>query len=220
MSNLIQSSPDGLYCAAGGFFVDPWNPVARAVITHSHSDHARAGNGTYLIVAEGERVLRSRLGDDAVIETARYGESRVINGVNVSLHPAGHVLGSAQVRVEYRGEVCVVSGDYKLVPDPTCAAFEPVRCDTFVTESTFGLPIYRWPAAAEVFNDIDQWWRHNQERGKASLVFAYSLGKAQRILSGINASIGPIFAHGAVRNLNQCYRDSGCLALLRSREPG
>ena len=210
MSNLVlQTSPDGLYCAAGDFFIDPWNPVPRAVITHSHFDHARSGSGTYLTAADGEHLLRYRLGSDAVIETVRYGESRNLNGVLVSLHPAGHVLGSAQVRVEYHGEVWVASGDYKLAPDPTCAAFEPLRCHTFITESTFGLPIYRWAADAAVFAEIQEWWRRNQEMGKASLLFAYALGKAQRILSRIDADIGPLFAHGAVLNLNRCYRTSG-----------
>ncbi len=129
--------------------------------------------------------------------------------MQVSLHPAGHVLGSAQVRVEHRGEVWVASGDYKLAPDPTCTGFEPVRCHTFITESTFGLPIYRWPADEEVFGEINNWWRRNQEVGKASVIFAYALGKAQRVLAGIDPTIGPIFGHGAVRNLNRCYRESG-----------
>jgi putative mRNA 3-end processing factor len=154
-------------------------------------------------------VLRSRLGSDAVIETLAYGEAREIQGVHLSLHPAGHVLGSAQVRVEHRGEVWVASGDYKLAPDPTCTAFEPVRCHTFITESTFGLPIYRWPSESQVFSEINEWWRRNQSIGKASVVFAYSLGKAQRVLAGIDPGIGPLFAHGAIRNLNSCYRESG-----------
>jgi putative mRNA 3-end processing factor len=207
--NLLQTSPDGLYCPPGDFFIDPWNAVPRAVITHSHSDHARAGSGTYLTAASGERLLRWRFGSEAVIETVRYGETRNINGVTVSLHPAGHVLGSAQVRVEHHGEVWVVSGDYKLAADTTCAAFEPLRCHTFITESTFGLPIYRWPKQAEVFDEIKEWWRRNQETGKASVIFAYALGKAQRLLAGIDIGIGPMFAHGAVRNLNRCYRESG-----------
>ncbi len=155
---------------------------------------------------------------EPVIETVRYGETRAMNGATVSLHPAGHVLGSAQVRVEHRGEVWVASGDYKLAPDPTCTTFEPVPCHTFITESTFGLPIYRWPTAASVFHEINQWWRRNQETGKASVIFAYSLGKAQRVLSGVDATIGPIFAHGAVRNLNQCYRESG-VALPEAASP-
>jgi putative mRNA 3-end processing factor len=162
-----------------------------------------------LTTASGEQLLRFRLGSDAVIETVEYGERRSMNGVNVSLHPAGHVLGSAQVRVEHHGEVWVASGDYKLAPDPTCAAFEPIRCRTFVTESTFGLPIYRWPDGATVLDEINQWWRRNQETGKASVVFAYSLGKAQRVLAGIDSGMGPVFAHGAVRNMNWCYRESG-----------
>jgi putative mRNA 3-end processing factor len=206
---ILQTTSDGLYCPAGDFFIDPWNPVERAVITHSHSDHAHGGSRIYLTAASGELLLRSRLDDSAVIESVAYGEIRNIQGVAVSLHPAGHILGSAQVRVEYRGEVWVVSGDYKLAPDPTCAAFEPLRCHTFITESTFGLPIYRWTSAATVFQEINEWWRNNQNSGKASVIFAYAMGKAQRILTGIDKSIGPVFAHGAVRSVNQCYRNSG-----------
>lgn len=210
MSNsILRITPDGLYSPAGDFFIDPWNPVARAIITHSHSDHARPGSGTYFTARAGERLLRSRLGSDVTIETVEYGETRNINGVDVSLHPAGHILGSAQVRVETRGEVWVVSGDYKLAADPTCAPFEPLRCDTFVTESTFGLPIYRWAAAESVYGEIHDWWGNNQKAGKASVIFAYAVGKAQRILAEIDHSMGPIFAHGAVRNANLCYRESG-----------
>lgn len=208
-NHVIQSSPDGLYCPAGDFYIDPWNPVPRAIVTHSHSDHACAGNGTYLTAAAGERLLRYRLGGDAAIETVPYGETRHLNGVNVSLHPAGHVLGSAQVRIESHGEVCMISGDYKLTPDVTCAPFEPLRCHTFVTESTFGLPIYRWPSDSAVFSEINAWWRRNQEAGKASVLFAYSLGKAQRVLANIDSTIGPVFAHGGVRGINRCYRESG-----------
>jgi len=206
---ILEISSDGLYCPAGDFHIDPWNPVPRAVITHSHSDHARPGHGTYLSSVEGVQVLRSRLGAEASIQTLAYGEKRTMNSVQVSLHPAGHVLGSAQVRVEHNGEVWVAAGDYKLEPDPTCTGFEPVRCHTFITESTFGLPIYRWPEQRDVFSQIDAWWQRNQSAGKASVLFAYSLGKAQRLLAGINSSIGPVFAHGAIRNLNTCYRDSG-----------
>jgi putative mRNA 3-end processing factor len=207
--SLLQTSPDGLYCPAGNFYIDPWNSVDRAVITHAHSDHARLGSNVYLTSATGARVLRSRLDDTAAIESVEYGEPRHIGGVRVSLHPSGHILGSSQVRVESRGEVWVVSGDYKLALDPTCAAFEPLRCNTFITESTFGLPIYRWPAESAVFHDINQWWRRNQQSGRASVIFAYSLGKAQRVLAGVDPSIGPIFAHGAIRSVNECYRDSG-----------
>ena len=205
---MIQLTPAGLYCEAGDFHIDPWRPVPRAVITHAHSDHASWGHERYLVTKAGEHIARRRLGD-ASIQTAEYGEALDMNGVRVSLHPAGHVLGSAQVRIEHGGEVWVVSGDYKLQPDPTCAPFEPVRCDTFITESTFGLPIYRWREPREVFADVDAWWRANQAVKRASVVYAYSLGKAQRLLASVDASIGPIYTHGAVEVLNDAYRASG-----------
>lgn len=198
-----------MYCAAGGFHIDPWKPVERAVITHAHSDHARAGSGSYLTSATGAAVLRARIGDAAPIEGIAFGEQRKIGDVTVSLHPAGHLLGSAQVRVERAGEVWVASGDYKVERDRTCEAFEPVRCDTFITESTFGLPIYRWRPQIEVFDEINRWWAGNAEEGITSVVFAYSLGKAQRVLAGVDASIGPILAHGAMTKLNDVYRAAG-----------
>lgn len=161
------------------------------------------------VAAEGESLARIRLDPESTITSQKYGESSDINGVKVSFHPAGHILGSAQVRLEYKGEVWVVSGDYKLTPDATCAPFEPVRCNYLITEATFGLPIYRWPSPTKVFAEIDEWWLRNRENGKASVVFAYSLGKAQRILNGVNRSIGPIFTHGAVERLTQAYREYG-----------
>lgn len=207
-TDLLQSTPRGLYCAAGDFHIDPWRPVDRAIITHAHSDHARPGHTHYLAHRAAEGVLRIRLGE-IDLQCVEYGEVLHINGVRLSLHPAGHVLGSAQVRIEHRGEVWVVSGDYKVEPDPTCAPFEAVRCDAFVTESTFGLPVYRWPAQRTVFADLDAWWRDNAAAGRASVVYAYSFGKAQRILSGVDASIGPIVCHGAVETLNRAYRAAG-----------
>ena len=206
---LLELTPRGLYCAAGDFYVDPWRPVERAVITHAHADHARPGHAHYLAADPARHVLRTRLGAQAALETLPYGAVRDIGGVRVSLHPAGHVLGSAQVRVEHRGEVWVVSGDYKLDPDPTCAPFEPVRCDTFVTESTFGLPVYRWEAPDAIFAGVNAWWRANAAAGQASVLFGYAFGKAQRILAGVDASIGPIFVHGAVDVLDLAYRESG-----------
>jgi putative mRNA 3-end processing factor len=185
--------------------------VARAVITHAHSDHARRGSQHYLAARAGEQVLRLRLGQEASIETAEYGRSISINGVRLSFHPAGHILGSAQIRLEYQGEVWVVSGDYKTERDTTCAPLAVVPCHTFITEATFGLPIYRWPAPAEVFAEVNEWWRANQTAGKASLLFAYVLGKAQRLLAGIDTSIGPVFVHGAVHSMNQAYAQSGVL---------
>ncbi len=205
---MLRITENGLYCPSGNFYIDPWGPVDCAVSTHAHSDHAQPGSKRYLTAEPGQQLLRARLGEDAAIESVPYGEPVWFDGVRVSLHPAGHVLGSAQVRVEHRGEVWVVSGDYKLEPDATCAAFEALRCHTFVTESTFGLPIYRWRAQAEIFAQIDAWWRSNQEKGKASLLFAYALGKAQRVLAGVDPSIGPIYTHGAVEKLAGIYRDA------------
>ena len=205
---MLRLRPQGLYCEAGDFYVDPWRSVDRAVITHAHADHARPGHQRYLAAAPGEGVLRARLGV-INLQTLRYGESVDIQGVRVSLHPAGHVLGSAQVRIEHRGEVWVVSGDYRVESDRTCAAFEPVRCHTFVTESTFGLPVYRWAPQSRVFDSINAWWHDNAQVGRASVLYCYSFGKAQRILAGINASIGPIVCHGAVEPLNRAYRAAG-----------
>jgi putative mRNA 3-end processing factor len=144
-----------------------------------------------------------------VIESVGYGEPVSFHSVRISLHPAGHVLGSAQVRLEHRGQVWVVSGDYKAEPDPTCAPFEPLRCDTFVTESTFGLPIYRWRPQAQVFAEIEAWRMANSEKGKASLLFAYALGKAQRVLAGLSPAAGPIYTHGTVERVTSIYRSQG-----------
>ncbi len=206
---LVIARPEGLYCPPGDFYIDPWRPVERAVITHAHGDHARTGNQRYLAAAPGEGILRSRLGQDINLQTLPYGERLNHHGVTLSFHPAGHVLGSAQVRLEYGGEVWVASGDYKVEADGTCTPFEPVACHTFITESTFGLPIYRWQPQSEIFAGIDDWWRANAAAGRASVLFAYSFGKAQRILHGIDASIGPILVHGAVEPLNQVYRAGG-----------
>ena len=206
---LLSLRPNGLFCEAGGFYIDPWKRVDRAVVTHAHADHAYRGNKSYLVARAGEHLYRARLGEDARIETAAYGEPVHINGVRVSFHPAGHVLGSAQVRVEHKGEVWVVSGDYKLTPDPTCEPFEHIRAHHFITEATFGLPIYKWRPMDELFAEVNSWWRANRDRGKASIIFAYSLGKAQRILKSIDPSIGPIFTHGAVERINEAYRASG-----------
>jgi putative mRNA 3-end processing factor len=216
---LLQISPDGLFCRQGNFHIDPWNPVPRAVITHAHSDHARPGSRHYLCAEPGAALLRARLGEDIDISTLDYGKSLRMDGVTVSFHPAGHVLGSAQIRVEHRDEVWVASGDYKTMRDSTCTPFEAIRCHTFITESTFGLPIYRWSPPQDVFTAVNQWWRANQAAGRASVLFAYSLGKAQRVIAGVDSSIGPIFCHGSVQNLNRVYRDSG-VALPETQYPG
>lgn len=206
---LISLTKSGLYCKQGDFYIDPWRPVAKAVITHAHSDHAYRGHARYLVTKQGERLTRIRLDDAAIITTQDYGQTTSVNGVKISFHPAGHILGSAQVRVEYKGEVWVVSGDYKLTPDATCAPFEPLKCNHFITEATFGLPIYRWPPTEQIFREVNSWWRRNIEKGKASVLFAYALGKAQRVMSGLDQSLGPIFTHGSVERLTAAYRDTG-----------
>ena len=206
---LLCATDRGIWCEVGDFYIDPWKPVDRAIITHAHGDHARIGSHRYLCAEDGLNVLRRRLGTEAQIETKRYGETLTINGVKVSLHPAGHILGSSQVRVEYQGRVAVASGDYKAEPDPTCSPFEPLKCDLFITESTFGLPIYRWPPQDLVFAEVNRWWRQNQADGKASLLMGYALGKAQRALAGLDPEIGPIFLHGAVEGLTEDYRAHG-----------
>jgi putative mRNA 3-end processing factor len=207
--DLLIPTPEGLYCPQGDFYVDPQRAVPRAVITHAHADHARYGSQAYLSSAEGANVLQTRLGANAKIETLQYGQVLRIKDVELSLHPAGHILGSAQVRLAYKGHVWVVSGDYKTEPDRTSTPFEAVPCHTFITESTFGLPIYRWVPQHEVFADINAWWQRNRDEGRSSVIFAYSLGKAQRVLAGLDATIGPIFVHGAVAALNDAYRRSG-----------
>lgn len=212
-SDLVVERPEGLYCPPGDFFIDPWRPVERAVITHAHSDHATPGHAHVLAHDDAAGVLRARLGVDLNLQTLPYGSAIDHHGVRLSLHPAGHVLGSAQLRIEHHGRVWVVSGDYYLSGhderNPTCPPFEPQRCHCFITESTFGLPIYRWPPQAEVFAEIDTWWRANAEAGRASLLMAYSFGKAQRLLAGVDAGIGPIVVHGAVARLNTAYRAAG-----------
>ncbi len=207
--DLVIARPEGLYCPPGDFYIDPWRPVERAVITHAHGDHARWGMGHYLAAADSAGILRSRIAADMPLQTLAYGERLEHHGVTLSFHPAGHVLGSAQVRLEYRGEVWVASGDYKVEPDGTCAPFEPVRCHTFITESTFGLPIYRWQPQAEIFTEVNDWWRANAAAGRPSVLFCYAFGKAQRILHGLDESIGQIVAHGSVEPLNRVYREAG-----------
>jgi len=209
--DILEQTPAGLYCRAGNFYIDPWQPVEKAVITHGHGDHARRGNKHYLAAKSCKRILRARLGEDISLQPVDYGEKININGVWVSLHPAGHILGSAQVRIEHNDEVWVASGDYKIEPDPTCEPFEQLKCHVFISESTFGLPVFKWRPQTEIFDGINTWWQENREQGKTSLLFAYSLGKAQRIIAGLDPSIGPILTHGAVENMNQCYRQAGIM---------
>ena len=207
--SLLERTESGLYCPAGDFYVDPWAPVARAVVTHGHADHARRGSEAYLTASRGMDILRIRLGADARIEGLPWGEARTLGSVRVSLHPAGHILGSSQVRIEHRGQVCVITGDYKRHSDPTVTPFEPVRCHALVTESTFGLPVFRWPDPDGEIGELNRWWRQNRDDERTSLVYAYSLGKAQRVLAGLDPSIGPVLVHGAVETLLPAYAAAG-----------
>jgi putative mRNA 3-end processing factor len=205
---LIEFTDRGLYCRQGDFYIDPWKPVNKAIITHAHSDHARFGSASYLCHHYTAPLLKLRLGDVS-IQSAEWNESISINGVTVSLHPAGHIIGSSQVRVEYEGEVWVASGDYKTENDGISGLFEPVRCHSFISESTFGLPIYNWKPQTEIFNSIQNWVSDNQQAGKASVIVAYSLGKAQRVLKAVAAVTDKIFAHGAVWNVHQALLAAG-----------
>lgn len=202
-------SPEGLFCPAGGFHIDPWKPVEHAVITHGHGDHARIGMGTYHLAGAGLPILRWRLGEQEY-RTYDYGESFALGEARVSLHSAGHVLGSSQVRIECDGEVWVASGDYKRQHDPTCAPFELVRCDTFITEATFGLPVYRWPDTRDVARDIIAWREECAARGETAILYCYALGKAQRILAELlPLTAEPAWLHGAVDAGVAVYRAAG-----------
>ena len=207
---MIAESDAGLYCPAGDFYIDPWQPVARAVITHAHGDHARPGSAYYLSTPETRPLLLRRFGADASIETVAYGTTITLGGVRLSLHPAGHVLGSAQVRIEGPDGVWVVSGDYKRAADPTCTPFEPIRCDTFVSESTFGLPIYRWDSTESILADIVAWRDRNHDEGRTSVLFCYTLGKAQRLLAELRrVTDRPAYVHGMMLGMIDAYRQAG-----------
>lgn len=211
MKPLIEFTKLGLYCPQADIYIDPWRPVDKAIVTHAHSDHARWGMKHYLAHEQSETILRLRLGKDISLETLPYGQSISLNGVQFSLHPAGHIYGSAQVRAEYKGEVWVISGDYKLEDDGFSGVFEPVKCHSFVTESTFGLPIYTWKPQPLVMDEIHEWWRHNQSQQKTSLLIAYALGKSQRIIHQLDRSIGPVYLHGAVANVNEALIAGGAI---------
>lgn len=207
--NLIQFTERGLYVEQADVYIDPWKPVKKALITHGHSDHARYGSKEYLCTQLSVPILKHRLGSHNLIKGLRYGEEININGVKFSFHPAGHIIGSAQIRVEYKGEIWVVSGDYKLENDGTSTPFEIVKCHHFITESTFGLPVFNWKPQSLIFEDLNAWWAKNKEEGRTSIITAYALGKAQRIINAVNHDIGPIFTHGAVENMNEVLRSGG-----------
>jgi len=206
---LIEFTNKGLYVPPANVYIDPWKPVDHAFITHGHADHSRYGMKKYVATHAAVPVIKHRLGSHNNISGLAYGEEMTVNGVKFSFHPAGHIIGSAQIRVEYKGEVWVASGDYKVEQDGISEPFEPVRCHTFITESTFGLPVFKWQPQAEVIADINDWWRQNKESGRVSILAAYSLGKAQRVINSVDASIGKIFTHGAVENVNEVLRAQG-----------
>lgn len=206
---MIQFTNKGIYCTAGQFYIDPWKPVNKALITHGHSDHATYGHTAYVGTKDSEPIIKHRLGQMINYHGVCYGEALNINGVKVSFHPAGHVIGSAQIRLEYQGEIWVVSGDYKTEYDGISTAFEPIMCHHFVTECTFGLPSFRWKKQEEVYAEINQWWANNATQGKTSVLSAYSLGKAQRIIKSLNLEIGPLYTHGAIENTHEALRLAG-----------
>ncbi|MBB2148744.1 ligase-associated DNA damage response exonuclease [Pedobacter gandavensis] len=206
---LIKFTSKGIYCPKGDFYIDPWKPVHLAVTTHGHADHVKTGNQAYLCHELTKPILLQRLGLDLKIQTLAYGEQLQINGVNVSLFPAGHVIGSAQVRLAYKGEIYVVSGDYKVVYDGISTAFEPVKCHTFVSESTFGLPIYNWLPQQQVFDQISNWLSENWLQKKTSILTAYSLGKAQRLIKGLSGTGRKLYVHSAIANLNEAFIKAG-----------
>lgn len=206
--SLISFTDRGIYCARADVYIDPWKPVRRALITHGHSDHSRWGHKKYVATHASIPVIKYRLGE-IKISGINFGEAFMVNGVKISFHPAGHIIGSAQIRLEYKGEIWVISGDYKLVDDGVCTPFEPIKCTHFITESTFGLPVFQWNPQATVFNEINDWWRKNKEEEKVSILSTYSLGKAQRVINNLDHSIGKIFTHGAIENTNKILRNAG-----------
>ncbi|MEO7263525.1 MAG: ligase-associated DNA damage response exonuclease [Ferruginibacter sp.] len=205
---LIEFTQNGLYCRQADVYIDPWKPVNKAIITHAHSDHARAGSHSYLCHHFTKPLLQLRLGENNY-QSVEWGERILMNGVTISLHPAGHIIGSSQVRLEYKNEVWVFSGDYKTENDGLSGKFEPVACNTFISECTFGLPIYKWKPQHEIFESIKNWIYKNSSQNKTSVLIAYSLGKAQRILQPLAETGLPIFAHGAVYNVHQTLLSAG-----------
>ena len=210
MPDLVTLTRDGLYCPLGGFHIDPWRPVERAVITHAHGDHARRGSRHYHGARSGVGLLHRRLGPEAIVEGHEFGAPVTFGDTSVSFHPAGHVLGSAQIRIEVAGVVWVISGDYKRDPDPSCERCEVVPCDVFITEATFALPIYRWDPIDQVMDSLLAWWDANAAAGRASVLFCYALGKAQRVLAELGQRTDrPVFVHGAIHALLDAYRHEG-----------
>ncbi len=207
---LIDFTNKGLYCPAGNFYIDPWQPVDYAIITHAHSDHARWGSKNYLCHEFTKPILQLRLGDNNY-QSVKWNEPVNFNGVTITLFPAGHIIGSSQIKVEYKGEIWVISGDYKVENDGISGMYEPIKCHTFITESTFGLPIYNWKPQSEIYADIKNWIQKNRQTGKTSVLIAYSLGKAQRVLQAVKEVTNKIFAHGAIYNMQEVLLNANIL---------
>ena len=205
---FIKYTKKGIYCIPGKFYLDPWYPVGYAIISHGHADHARWGNKHYLCHNDSKAILKHRIGQDISIESMGYNEPKTINGVKVSFYPAGHIIGSAQIRLEYKGYVIVFSGDYKTQPDFITVPFEPVKCNEFITESTFGLPVYKWKTELELQTELQNWVLQNQQNNRTSVFLGYSLGKAQRIMKLVE-DVDAIFVHSAIANLNDAISSSG-----------
>lgn len=202
---LLQFTNKGIYCSQANVYLDPWKPVDKAIISHGHSDHSRWGHKQYITHHSSIPIILHRLGDINV-SGKKWGESFIVNNVKFSLHPAGHIIGSSQIRIEYKGEVWVFTGDYKTENDGVSSPYEPIKCNTFITECTFGLPAFKWTPQEEVFKDINTWWAENRSEGKTSVLFGYSLGKAQRLLKYLNTDIGQIYTHGAIENMTEVLR--------------
>ncbi|GAA4106917.1 ligase-associated DNA damage response exonuclease [Aquimarina addita] len=202
---LLIFNENGIYCEVADLYIDPWRPVNKAIITHGHADHSRWGHKEYITHHTNVPIIKHRLGDINVSGRA-YNETFSINNVTFSFHPAGHIIGSSQIRVEHKGEVWVFTGDYKIENDGISTPYEPIKCHTFITECTFGLPAFKWIPQAQVFDDINSWWSANQSEGKTSILFGYSLGKAQRLLKYLDPSIGQIYTHGAIENMTEVLR--------------
>lgn len=202
---LLEFTEKGIYCARADVYLDPWKPVSKALISHGHSDHSRAGNGSYITHFKNLPIIRHRLGPIQA-RGVSWNEALTVNGVRFSFHPAGHIPGSSQIRVEYKGEIWVFSGDYKTEDDGLSTPFDPIRCHTFITECTFGLPAFSWRPQSEVMQQINAWWASLRAEGRTAVLFAYSLGKAQRLLRHLDTGIGTIFTHGAIENMNEIIR--------------
>ncbi|RPG61883.1 MAG: ligase-associated DNA damage response exonuclease [Flavobacteriaceae bacterium TMED206] len=202
---LLEFTSKGIYCSKADVYLDPWRGVKKAIITHGHSDHARWGSKSYITQIDNVPILKHRLGDISVTGK-KYGDKFQINGVTFSFHPAGHVPGSSQIRVEYRGEVWVFTGDFKTQDDKISTPYEPIKCNTFITECTFGLPVYKWEEPKIVHGQINKWWAKNKSNGITSLLLGYSLGKIQRLLKNLDPEIGKIYTHGATEKMTEVLR--------------